>query len=84
MMQLHTLTISPSSLTHSFLSPKNLSRHKTVCNCYGQSDTNPEKDKTRHANNRKTQIKPEFLQKKNPNQTLSYPIQVFVGGERGI
>ena len=28
----------------------------------------------------KTQIKPEFLQKKNPNQTLSYPIQVFVGG----
>ena len=23
------------SLTHSFLSPENLSRHKTVCNCYG-------------------------------------------------
>ena len=23
------------SLTHSFLSPTNLSRHKTVCNCYG-------------------------------------------------
>ena len=56
-----------------------LSRHKTVCNCYGQSDTNfslrtTKRIKLRHANNRKTQIKPEFLQKKNLNQTLSYSI----------
>lgn len=28
----------------------------------------------------KTQLKPEFLQKKNLNQTLSYSIQVLIGG----
>ena len=40
--------------------------------------------KLRHANNRKTQIKPEFLQKKNLNQTLSYSIYVLIGGKSGI
>ena len=34
----------------------------------------PKRPKQRHADNRKTQIKPKFLQKKNLNQTLSYSI----------
>ena len=36
--------------------------------------TNPEKTETTARRQPKTQIKPEFLQKKNPNQTLSYSI----------
>lgn len=46
---------------------------------YRKRDTNtpiltPKRRKQRHADNRKTQIKPEFLQKKNLNRTLSYSI----------
>ena len=41
---------------------------------YEHTHTNPEKTETTAHRQPKTQIKPEFLQKKNLNQILSYSI----------